>query len=117
MKRANLHTGQLGEQEALKFLENLGHQILHRNWKYRRKEIDIISCCNQVLHFTEVKTRTGKGFGFPEAAVDAKKIQHIQTVAAAYLEIYPQWKRVSFDILAVQLSNGMAEMLHFTDLS
>jgi putative endonuclease len=117
VKQANLHTGKLGEEEAIKFLETLGHRILHRNWKYFRKEIDIISCCNEVLHFTEVKTRTGIGFGSPETAVTSKKIQHIQSVAAAFLEVQPQWKRISFDVLAVELTPDEIKILHFQDLS
>jgi putative endonuclease len=117
VKQANLHTGKLGEKEAIKFLENLGHHILHRNWKYFRKEIDIISCYNEILHFTEVKTRTGNSFGSPESAVTSKKIQHIQSVAAAFLELHPQWKRISFDVLAVELKPDEIKIRHFQDLS
>lgn len=117
MKQANLDTGNQGEQEAVCYLEKLGHRILHRNWKHRKKEIDIISSYHQVLHFTEVKTRRGTGFGAPERAVNSRKIQHIQSVASAFLEIYPQWKRISFDVLAVEITPAAVQIHYFEDLS
>ena len=117
MKQANLDTGNQGEQEAVTYLEKLGHHILHRNWKHRKKEIDIISSYHQVLHFTEVKTRTGSGFGTPEQAVNTRKIQHIQSAASAFLEIYPQWKRISFDVLAIEITPAAVQIHYFQDLS
>lgn len=117
MGNANIRKGIYGEQQAVRFLEKLGHQILELNWKYRRKEIDIISCCHLTLHFTEVKTRFDGTFGTPELAVDAAKLNRIKLAATAYLEEHPQWKRISFDILAIDLQGGHSSIRHFQDLS
>ena len=117
MENANIRTGRYGEQQAVLHLEMLGHLILHQNWKYRRREIDIISCFGQVLHFTEVKTRMGQAYGLPENAVNYKKIKSMQLAAAAYLELHPQWKRISFDILAIDLSGDKSDIRYFEDVS
>jgi len=117
VENANIRTGRYGEQQAVLHLEMLGHQILHLNWKYRRWEIDIISCFGQVLHFTEVKTRMGQAYGLPENAVNHKKMNSMQRAAAAYLELHPQWKRISFDILAIDLSGGNTDIRYFEDIS
>ncbi len=117
MKTANLETGKQGESMAAEYLTRLGHKILHRNWKSGKKEIDIISHCQSVLHFTEVKTRKGKRFGYPEGAVDFGKINHIRSAAAAFLELYPQWKRISIDIISIELNDSGNDIRHFSDLT
>lgn len=117
MKNANLRTGSYGEQQAVDYLQQLGHQVLHRNWKYQRREIDIISGYQQVLHFTEVKTRMRQQYGLPENAVHGKKLKNMQAAAAAFLELHPQWKRISFDVLAIDMSGENTEIHYFEDLS
>ena len=40
-------------------MEDLGHLVLERNWRWRRFEIDVISAQGGQLVFHEVKSRTG----------------------------------------------------------
>ncbi|HTF30986.1 MAG TPA: YraN family protein, partial [Flavitalea sp.] len=67
--RDNMGTGKKGELLAAKYLLDLGFNILHCNWRYRKAEIDIIASKNSILHFIEVKTRTSLAFGYPEESV------------------------------------------------
>ena len=48
--------GNIGEEEALRYLMKKGHKLVDRNYKRLRGEIDLITENNNVLHFTEVKT-------------------------------------------------------------
>jgi putative endonuclease len=114
---ANSRKGRFGEVTAIRFLEEQGHRILERNWKYRRVEIDIISVCGQTLHFTEVKTRFSNCFGLPESAVHSVKLNRLKLGAEAYLEEHPQWQRISFDVLAICIRGQQTEIRHFLDLS
>lgn len=113
----HLEIGRLGESMAVAWLEARGFSILERNWKYGRKEIDILACKQQVLHVIEVKTRRGGQFGFPEEQVDRRKIRSLQLVAAAYLEIHPQWRRLQYDILAITLQSWQHEVVFLEDIS
>ena len=65
--------GKAGEQMAAEWLEQRGFQLIFRNWKHGRYEVDIIASREDVLHFIEVKSRHDDLFGKPEDKVDRKK--------------------------------------------
>lgn len=48
--------GRLGEDIAVKYLENRGFEIIERNYLKKCGEIDIIAKKGKILHFTEVKS-------------------------------------------------------------
>ena len=97
-------TGQLGEDIAADFLVAQYYQLLHRNWRSGRSEIDIIASFNSTIHFIEVKTRTDKFFGLPESKVNAAKLKQLKLAASAYLQLNPQWKIIQFDIISINLT-------------
>ncbi len=97
------HTGKTGEALAETwFIEN-AYTILHKNWRYKHWEVDIIASRNDVLHFIEVKTRTSLLFGYPEDNVSAKKIAYLISASEEYLYLHPQWNRIQFDILSITM--------------
>jgi putative endonuclease len=49
--------GDLGEDLVVRYISNLGHSILNRNYLKRSGEIDIISKKDGIIHFLEVKTK------------------------------------------------------------
>src|SRR5688572_11917482 len=97
------HTGKKGEQLALEWFIAKGYSILHHNWRYRNWEVDIIASRNGMLHFIEVKTRTSLKFGYPEDNVSRKKIVYLTGAAEEFLYLHPQWQRIQFDILSIQI--------------
>ena len=113
-------TGRLGEDLAVEHLEALGFRTMERNYRFGREEIDVISFeptprdDGGMIVFVEVKTRRGRGYGDPEAAVDAAKQAAIRRVAEAYLherKLIPS--PVRFDVVAVVLGGGEPEITHF----
>jgi len=94
-------TGKKGEELAVDYLKGLGFQIIDRNWRYRRAEIDVIATFENVLHFIEVKTRTSLEFGYPEEGVTRKKINTLVRAGAAYCARFPGWPHIQFDVLAI----------------
>lgn len=114
---AHNETGKKGEQLATDWLEAHGFNILHRNWCWYRYEVDVIAARDQVLHFIEVKTRRSYTFGFPEESVSRKKIRNLMQCAERYQYEYPQWKRIQYDILSINLVEGAeAEYLLIEDV-
>lgn len=104
--------GMYGEQLAVAYLLRKQHTILHTNLRMGRREVDIVSMENNLLVFTEVKTRTSFDFGYPEAAVTPQKQEHIKSVAAAYLLDHPQYDQIRFDVISILLRNGEAIEYH-----
>ncbi len=77
--------GNEGEEIACDYLVSEGYNIVERNWRFGRGEIDIIAKQNDLLIFIEVKSRKTLEYGMPELAVTKKKQLQIRKIAEAYL--------------------------------
>lgn len=93
--------GKWGEDLAISFLEREGFEVVRRNWRYKRAEIDIIAREQGVLVFVEVKTRAGTYYGRPEEMVDHRKRRLLIDAAMAYMRSVGYEWEIRFDILAV----------------
>ena len=109
--------GKAGEEMAAEWLEQRGFQLISRNWKSARYEVDIIACRQGVLHFIEVKSRHDDQFGNPEDWVGRKKGSHLLAAGEAYLDKYPIWNRVQYDILSILLTaDGKRDFFFIEDV-
>jgi len=110
-------TGTKGEQIAENFLLNLKYEIIARNWRFGKKEVDCIVRKNDAIVFVEVKTRSSVAFGFPEEFVTPQKQQYLKDAAAAWLDANPISEGyLRFDVISIHLSNGILhEIRHFED--
>jgi len=109
--------GTIGESLAENHLVSAGHEILDKNWRYSRAEIDIISRKEEILVFTEVKTRTYDYYGQPEDSITKGKEALIIDAAQRYMEkIGHEWE-IRFDIISiiVDKSGKMKRLEHFED--
>jgi putative endonuclease len=113
----HLLIGVYGEEFAAEWLIANGFSVLHRNWRYGRKEIDIIAAKDGTLHIIEIKTRRTIDFGPPETQVNRRKIKHLKEAAAGFLEEHPQWRKIQFDVLAITLGTNQPSVLLLEDIS
>ena len=95
--------GKEGEEMAIQWLQENGYEILHRNWRHKQFELDIIALKNNFLHFFEVKSRHFSPFGHPEDNVKKKKFKNLQRAADEYLFLNPGHKWIQYNILAITL--------------
>ena len=95
--------GKEGEDMAVQWLQENGYEILHRNWRHKQYEIDIIALKNKFLHIIEVKARHFSHFGYPEDSVGKKKFKNLQRAADEFLFHNPGHKWVQYSILAITL--------------
>ena len=110
-------TGKKGEAMAVEYFREKKYEILHQNWRHGHWEVDIIASHNGILHFIEVKTRSSLLFGYPEENVNKQKIQYLLNASAAFLYLNPQWQRIQFDILSVNLHKDKpAELFLIEDI-
>ena len=97
----HLDLGRKGENLAKTFLEGLGYEILDENWTHGKAEVDLIAYKDRMIIFTEVKTRTGNGFGEPEDFVDMRKQKLLADAADEYIYLMDHQGEVRFDIISV----------------
>lgn len=107
-------SGQKGEDLAAQFLEEKGYQIVERNFRYKRAEIDMIARKGNLLVFVEVKARSSTTFGYPEDFVDEKKAALIITAADYYINAINWEGLIRFDIVSIMLKSQMS-IRHFED--
>ena len=93
--------GKQGERVAADYLRAKGYEILERNWRHRRAEIDLIAKYEGILVFVEVKTRRQNRWQSAERSVNAAKRDRLSNAASAYMtQIDHEWE-LRFDLLIV----------------
>lgn len=96
--------GDLGEELACIKLENMGYQIIDRNFHSKFGEVDLIGRKNEKLYFFEVKTRTSNRQGFPEEAVDNNKRRKIKNTINYYLlNSDIKYESIEFKVVAIYI--------------
>lgn len=77
--------GDEGENMAAELLTKKGYEIIERNYRFGKGEIDIICRHNECLIFVEVKSRKNLEFGDPVYSITKNKINQIKKIAGSYL--------------------------------
>lgn len=93
--------GKLGEQRAEEFLRGNGYDILERNYRYLKAEIDLIAKKGDTLAIVEVKSRN---MGFLEDisdVVNPKKVKLLTLAADHYVQENDLDVEVRFDVVTV----------------
>ncbi|MGB9773950.1 MAG: YraN family protein [Bacteroidota bacterium] len=114
MGQTTITKGKKGEEAAVEFLQNLGYEIICRNYRFEHGEIDIIAWDGEVLVFVEVKLRRSRRFGVPEDSVTARKQQHIKRAAEGFLyERGIQDVECRFDVVAIDEAYRPKNIRHY----
>lgn len=103
------------EEFAAEFLVSKGYCILHRNWTYGHKELDIICTDGKMLVIVEVKARKQSIFPFPEDLLSHAKERCILEATEQYLFQYGVRLPVRFDLLAVVKRGTILDVEHLED--
>ncbi len=108
--------GRRGEDLAAALLRREGWSILHRNWRFRHKEIDLVAERAGTVAFVEVKARAGGGFGHPLHAVTASKRRDLAAAARVWVARHGQGgQSYRFDAVWVLRENGVTHVEHVQD--
>jgi putative endonuclease len=97
--------GDKGEDFAINILKSKGYEILERNYRFKRAEIDVISLHSNLLIFVEVKALHSFNHGYPEERVNQAKINKILEAAEHYIFAINWQKDIRFDVLSIDLNN------------
>lgn len=104
--------GKIGEEIALKFLKNLGYEVLELNWRFKKLEIDIIAKDGDTLVVVEVKTRKSDVFGTPDVFVDRKKQRFLIRAINEYVNQKQVDNEIRFDIISILYDNNQEIVEH-----
>jgi len=105
--------GAAGERAAEKFLrERHGFEVIARNWRHGRDEIDLVCSEGDVLVFVEVKARSSGALVPGYHAVDKRKKKALRRAIHAYLASLKSRPRTfRFDIVEVQMEKGRPDQV------
>jgi len=87
-----IETGKIGEEEAVKFLKKNKYKIIERNFRTKFGE-----------------TRKTIFFGYPEEAVDEKKLNKIKKVASYYIQKNKIKSPFKFEIISILIKKDKNE--------
>lgn len=77
--------GARAERLAAAHLERNGWTILERNWRFGRREIDLIARRGCTIAFVEVKARAGVAHGHPLESIDWRKRRDVAIAASGWI--------------------------------
>lgn len=99
--------GKAGEDDAVRWLESQGYEIVARNVVNHGGEIDVVAKEGGTLCFVEVKARAGDRHGLAVEAVGFSKQRRLSRAAALYLTARGWHGRpCRFDVLGLDRGDG-----------
>ncbi len=109
-----METGSIGENLAAEYLVAKGFEVVARNYRWKKAEIDLIVKRDKWLIFVEVKTRSSNAWGEPESFVSDLQRRLIYSAAEEYIYNTDWQGNIRFDIVSVKPCTP-PEIVHFED--
>src|SRR5688500_16961816 len=78
-------TGIRGEELVATYLERQGFEVVARNARVGRLELDVIARRGSLLVFCEVRSRTSSAFIDPILTIDRTKVRNLRKAAVLWL--------------------------------
>ncbi|WP_282134756.1 YraN family protein [Seonamhaeicola maritimus] len=104
--------GKKGEQLAVDFLIKKNYNIVERNYRFDKAEVDIIAKNGDTLAIIEVKTRSSTDFGNPQDFVKPKQIKNLVKAVDEYVTVNGLDVEVRFDIIAIVKEGNQFNIEH-----
>ena len=110
------HIGNRAEDLAADYLRRRGYRILHRNWRFHHKELDLIAEREGVVAFVEVKARAENGWGHALEAITARKRRDLAVAARGWIaEHGAPFSAFRFDAVTVVNAPSQTRVEHIED--
>ncbi len=101
MKHTTTERGRQAEDRALTYLRSQGLELVERNARSRRGEIDLVMRDAGTLVFIEVRQRRNRHFGGAAASISATKRARLWRAAEVYLLRFPHPPPCRFDAICI----------------
>ena len=97
--------GRAAEAAAAAWLADQGYEILARNHRTRRGEVDLVARERGVVCFVEVRSRSRLDYGTPAASITAAKARRVVSAATDWALRHGGLRQaMRFDVVGVDLS-------------
>ena len=107
--------GTIGEKMAQDYLINKQYTILHRNYRHKHLELDLICEKENKLIVVEVKTRQTAEIGEPWRAVTRTKQKLIIRASNFYIQEFDVQLETQFDVISIVHNSYRTEIEHLED--
>jgi putative endonuclease len=109
--------GAWAEDLALRHLSRAGLDLVARNYRCRRGEVDLVMREGETLVFVEVRQRLASDFGDGAESVDSRKRHRLVATASHFLQTHPSAARAPcrFDVVAVSGPAGTGDVRWIPD--
>lgn len=107
--------GKLGEIKAVEYLTKKGFEILERNYRFKKLELDIIALDKDELVVVEVKTRQSDYLTDPRELVSRSKQRGIIKAANAYIHENEIDRECRFDVIIAVINSKKSSLEHIED--
>jgi putative endonuclease len=104
--------GRQAEQLAARYLMTQGYHIWKTNWRWGKKELDLVTIHQGELVIIEVKARDGNPVNHPCEVVDMQKQRNMILAADAFIRLHNCSMPTRFDVIAVIYSGSGVEIDH-----
>ena len=101
-KQVSTKKGKEGEDAACKFLKRHGYEVIDRNRRLARGELDIVAVKGDVLAFVEVKAHQNRDASL--LAMHTEKCERFISAANSWLGLHEQYAghQCRFDLILVK---------------
>ncbi len=107
--------GKQAEEIAANYLIKNNYQLLDKNYRRGKSEVDLIVKKADFIIFVEVKSLKNKNGIHPEQQVSKEKINMVHAAANVY-QYENNWRgNIQFDIIAITFFTKHFEIEHFKD--
>lgn len=107
--------GKEGEDAAAGYLQRQGYDILCRNYRFRKAEVDIIARKEDLLVVVEVKTRTDTFYEALDQSLSPLQKRRLIKAADHFARQQPEAFELRFDIIQVLRSRRGFAIHHIRD--
>ena len=104
--------GRRAEKLAAGYLRARGYYIWKTNWRWGRKELDLVTLHQDELVIVEVKARDGNPVNEPSEVVDRTKQRNLVLAAEAFIRLHDCCRPTRFDVIAVIYQGSGMEIEH-----
>ncbi len=111
----HIDKGKKSEKFAAEWLQSHGYEIVYTNWRYNKKEIDIIAKEKNLLVFIEVKSRSFWSDENPGDIVPMRKQKFLIKAAEAYMNYNRIEMETRFDVIFIIYKNEEIIIEHIKD--
>ena len=104
--------GRRAERLAAGYLRARGYRIWKTNWRWGKRELDLITLHRNELVIVEVKARIDNAVNDPSEVVDPIKQRNMVLAADAFIRLHGCCRPTRFDVIAVIYRGSGMEIEH-----